>query len=113
MATIQERLIEAKERADKRDNKEFPEAWKPSKDGETLEGKVTEIENGFGKSEDLLFWTVETKGGKEYSVLECATLSTARMKQKIIPGDKIGIMYRGEGVSKSGRTFKKFVVVKE
>jgi len=113
MANIQDRLIEANERAEKRDKKEFPEAWKPVKFGETIEGTVTEIENGFGKSEDLLFWTIEAKGGKEYSILECATLSTARLKQKIIPGDKIGVMYRGEGLSSTGRTFKKFIVVKE
>lgn len=114
MENIQSKLAKASERQTKKDKKEYPTNWIPVKAGENLFGEITEINSGFGKSEDLLFWTITEKGtGKEWSILESTTLSSAKVRLELKVGSIVGIQYNGTGTSKSGRTYKKFVVVKE
>jgi len=113
MGNIQKKLEDERKRQKDRDEQKFPEAWKPTKAGESLVGEVMGINAGFGKSEDLMFWTIKDESGKEWSVLETATLSTARTREGIVKGDSVGISFEGMGTTKAGRQFKKFVVVKE
>lgn len=113
MANINEKLDAESKKMAKQERGEYPEAWKPKEIGERLQGELIELENGRdAKTESLLFWTVKEKNGKEWSVLECATIESARKKLKIEVGDSVGLEFRGTKTSKRGNEYKLFVVVK-
>jgi hypothetical protein len=113
MTGIQEKLEEARERQEKAEKGEYPDAWKPEKVGDQLVGKLTSIEAGRNKkTANCLFWTVEQKDGKEFSVLECSTIRSGREREKIVVGDQVALEFRGTKKSKDGYEYKVFLVVK-
>ena len=84
--------------------------WMPSRPDDSIQGIYITTENGTGKGQDLLFHILEDTEGQRVSILGCAKLN--RLLENVAPGDKIKVIYKGEGKAQNGRPYHNYIVLK-
>jgi len=86
------------------------EYWKPTTEGEGIEGLIVTIARG-NRYNSL---QLHLEGVAQIvSAYPDSTLEKRILEQQPQVGDKIGILFLGEGVSEAGRTYKKWRVAVE
>src|SRR5215475_6804888 len=88
------------------------EFWKPTKPDTGIEGEVVSITEG-GKFNSI-FYHVQQDDGEVLIVPGGDTILGKKLSGLHIEvGDRIGVLYLGEGVSKTGQKYKSWSVVSD
>jgi len=83
-----------------------PNIWKAEKDGDSIEGVLTNVEKDIGENNSMMY-TLETSDG--FKSIWGTTVLDMRMKLCKV-GNKVRITFKGKEESKKGREVKIFKV---
>jgi hypothetical protein len=83
--------------------------WKPTKEGDGVEGRIVKIVRDAGKYHSD-FYHIETDDGVQVVAGGSTVLGQRLSDQQLEVGDSIGILFLGEKTSKSGQVFKDWSV---
>jgi len=87
--------------------------WKPEKEGETIQGKVTKIGKTITPFGEADYMEVETSPGQFQTIFMNVVLADRIREEGVNQGDTIAIKYMGMRKSKKGKkSYRDFVVAK-
>ena len=88
--------------------------WKPEKEGEILEGKVTQLGRTITPFGEADFCEIMTSEGQVWTVFLNVVLADRFHEENVQKGDTIAIKFAGMKKSKKGKkTYRDFIVVKD
>jgi len=88
--------------------------WKPEKEGEILEGKVTQLGRTITPFGESPYCEIATQDGQVWTVFMNVVLADRFKEENVQKGDTIAIKFAGMKKSKKGKkTYRDFVVAKD